>query len=197
LLLPENVTLGKISILIGGFMKPEKRQRLVLRSIILLVLFLAAGYTLYQNVLSKEAGTKAMLNEKAPEFALQSLDGKKTKLSEYSGKPVLINFFATWCTPCKNEMPAIQSTYEKFKDDGFTVLAVNLSEPKVSVRNLKEQLGTDFTILLDNKNAVESLYDVYKIPSSFFVDPSGKIVRVYEGEMSRKNLNAWVSELVD
>ncbi|AGX06695.1 MULTISPECIES: thiol-disulfide oxidoreductase ResA [Bacillus] len=178
-------------------MKAKKTHRLVMRSIILLVLFFAAGYTLYQNFFLKESGTKAMLNEKAPDFALQALDGGKTKLSEYNGKPVLINFFATWCAPCKNEMPAIQSTYEEFKDDGFEVLAVNLSEPEISVKNLKEQLGIDFQILLDKNNAVESMYDVYKIPSSFFIDSSGKIARVYEGEMSEEDLNDWVGELVD
>ena len=119
----------------------------------------------------------------APDFTLQTLDGKVVTLSELRGQPVLVNMWASWCTPCKYEMPAIQEVYEEFKDQGFVVLAVNLTKKDVlsSVKSFVEEHQLSFSILLDQDGWVEETYQLRGLPTSFFIDRDGIIQSVVIG----------------
>ena len=112
----------------------------------------------------------------APEIVLKDLQGRDVKLSDLSGKVVLVNFWATWCKPCKEEMPAMQASYDKLRDKGFVVLAVNELEDTARVAEHIRTHGHTFEVVMDHNNQVANVYGVVGLPASFLIDPQG-IVR--------------------
>jgi peroxiredoxin len=114
----------------------------------------------------------------AEDFRLPDLDGKEQSLSQYRGKVVLVNFWATWCKPCTTEMPAMQACYDKLRDKGFVVLAVNELEDETKVREHIKQYGHTFPVLMDRNNKVANQFGVYGLPVSVFIDEKG-VVREY------------------
>lgn len=114
----------------------------------------------------------------AEDFRLTDLEGKQQTLSHYRGKVVLVNFWATWCRPCTTEMPAMQATYDKLRDKGFVVLAINELEADAKVREHIEQYGHTFPVLMDRDNKVANQFGVFGLPVSVFIDEKG-IVREY------------------
>jgi cytochrome c biogenesis protein CcmG/thiol:disulfide interchange protein DsbE len=110
----------------------------------------------------------------APDFTLQTLDGKTVTLSDLKGKVVVVNFWASWCEPCRQEMPAIEKAYETYKDQGLVVLGVNLRENNVSVKGFVDMHKLTFPILMDKDNSVAvDTYKVKPIPTTFFIDRQG------------------------
>ena len=114
----------------------------------------------------------------AEDFQLTDLAGSRQSLSQYRGKVVLVNFWATWCKPCTTEMPAMQATYEKLRDKGFVVLAVNELEDEQKVREHIQQHGHTFPVLLDRDNKVANQFGVFGLPVRVFIDEKG-VVREY------------------
>jgi peroxiredoxin len=117
-----------------------------------------------------------LLGSPAPEIALKDLQGHEIKLSELRGKVVLLNFWATWCKPCKEEMPAMQASYDKLRDKGFVVLAVNELEDVEKVAEHIKTHGHTFLVVMDHDNGVANRYGVVGLPASFLIDRQG-IVR--------------------
>ena len=114
----------------------------------------------------------------AEDFRLVDLEGKQQSLSQYRGKIVLVNFWATWCKPCTTEMPAMQTAYDQLRDKGFVVLAVNELEDEAKVREHITQYGHTFPVLLDRDNKVANQFGVFGLPVSVFIDETG-VVREY------------------
>ena len=114
----------------------------------------------------------------AEDFRLVDLEGKQQSLGQYRGKVVLVNFWATWCKPCTTEMPAMQATYDKLREKGFVVLAVNELEDEAKVREHIKQHGHTFPVLMDRDNKVANQFGVFGLPVSVFVDEKG-VVREY------------------
>jgi peroxiredoxin len=113
----------------------------------------------------------------APNFTLPNLDGNNVSLTDYRGKVVLLNIWATWCAPCVAEMPSMQKLYQELKDEGFLILAVSLDESGVeAVKPFVKMHKLDFPVLLDTKGEIKSLYQITGIPESFVIDKSGTIV---------------------
>lgn len=111
----------------------------------------------------------------AADFTLKSNSGKNIKLSELRGQVVMINFWATWCGPCRQEMPLLEQLYQKYSAMGFTILGVNVEEnPNDAVKWLKERPVT-FPILFDNESAVSELYNVSAMPTTLILDRGGNI----------------------
>jgi len=135
-------------------------------------------------------------NHPAPDFTLQTLDGTTVTLSELKGQVALINIWATWCPPCRAEMPTIQATYEQYRDQGFTVLAVDLQEEPSRVAAFMERYQLTFPALLDVDGKVSSDYRAYALPSSFFVDRDGRIRAVYRGPVPRSVLDGAIEQLL-
>jgi peroxiredoxin len=118
-------------------------------------------------------------------------------LTDYRGKVVLLNFWATWCEPCKKEMPEIQSAYEKFKDRGFVVLSVNFGEDPDPAAAFAHHGRLAFPILLDPNVNVAARYGVVNLPVSFFIDQEGIIQeRVFGGTLTEKNIGETVLRLI-
>jgi thiol-disulfide isomerase/thioredoxin len=115
---------------------------------------------------------------RAVDFSLESLDGKMVSLSSYKGKVVLLSFWATWCGPCKQEMPAMEKLYQKLKGQGFEVLAVDMMEDKATVSAFVKTNGYTFPVLLDKTGEVggNGMYAARAIPTNYIVDKAGKIV---------------------
>jgi thiol-disulfide isomerase/thioredoxin len=117
----------------------------------------------------------------APDFTLPSLNGPNLRLQEQRGRVVMINFWASWCGPCRVEMPHLARLYEKYRNAGFTVLAVNIDEDPHKAANLAKQLGMHFPVLLDTEKKVSRLYDLSTMPSTVLVDRDGRVRYVHRG----------------
>jgi peroxiredoxin len=122
------------------------------------------------------------LNRPAPDFILPGLDGQDVRLSDYRGKVVLVNFWGTWCEPCKEETPALQQVYEKLGDEGLVIIGIDLqsqerngAEGIEDVRSFTERYGVTYPIALDVKGEAARAFQIYPIPTSYFIDPSGTI----------------------
>jgi peroxiredoxin len=166
------------------------KQKLIRISILLTVVIIT-GYTLWDNF---QQGAEARINpgDVAPDFTLETLKGETVSLSDYRGKGVLINFWGTWCKPCRTEMPAFQNQYELNKENGFVILAVNMGESKAAVQGFVSQYGLSFPILMDS-GTVAKLYYIDPLPTSVLVGPDGKIKKVILGAMEEEHLEENIS----
>ncbi|WP_102264136.1 peroxiredoxin family protein [Mesobacillus jeotgali] len=125
----------------------------------------------------------------APDFELNTLDGKTIKLSDYRGKKVILNFWATWCPPCKAEMPHMQNFYEEYNDQDVEILAVNLTNMDKGADEVKkfvEEYGLTFTIPMDEEGYAGTTYQAFTIPTSYILDENGVITKKIVGPMDEK-----------
>ena len=120
--------------------------------------------------------------EEAPFFDLPTLQGDgQVDASQLAGGVTLINFWATWCKPCEEEMPAMQALFERLSGQGFSLLAISVDESREDVQEFQERLGLTFPILLDPEQRTSNLYQTTGFPESFLVGPDGRIVERYVG----------------
>jgi peroxiredoxin len=112
----------------------------------------------------------------APDFDLATLDGGRVKLSDFRGKAVLLNFWASWCGPCAEEMPALERLYDNLRARGFTVLAVGVEDPAEELRKFSQKFGLGFPVLIDADGKVRERYKIEGFPETVLIDPEGKIV---------------------
>ena len=118
----------------------------------------------------------------APDFALPSLDSDRPiVLSELRGRVVLVNFWATWCQPCEDEMPAMERLYRELRPAGFELLAISVGEEPSVVRNFRDRLGVTFPILLDSDKRVATTWQTFAFPESLLVDRDGTVLERYVG----------------
>ena len=145
------------------------------------------------------SGALPLEGQPAPDFTLKTLDGSTVTLSKLQGQPVLINFWASWCTPCRAEMPEIVQAYEAHKADGLIVLAINMTfqDSLPEAQAFAKEFHMPFPVLLDDTGAVaRDAYRVPVLPMSFFVDRKGILVHRQIGAMNGKQLNTFVSEIL-
>jgi len=117
----------------------------------------------------------------APDFTLKSVNGKNLRLSDYQGEVVLINFWASWCGPCLQEMPVLSELHDRYKALGFTVLGINVEEESGKARKLLQEISVSFPVLLDNESVVSRLYNVVAMPSTVLVDRDGNMRYLHKG----------------
>lgn len=135
----------------------------------------------------------------APDFELTSLEGEPVKLSDYRGKKVLLNFWATWCPPCRAEMPHMEAFYKDYKDKDVVILGVNLTHTAKfasDVPEFVEEFGLTFPILLDNKGKVsDEFYQVIAYPTTFVIDSKGIISERFRGAINYEIMEKSTSKL--
>ncbi|SDJ34130.1 redoxin domain-containing protein [Salimicrobium halophilum] len=144
----------------------------------------------------QEDATSFEKGEQAPDFTLQTLGGEEVSLSDYRGTPVIINFWATWCPPCRAEMPDMEEMYQK--EDDLKILAVNMTETESSRNAVSQFVGEfnlSFPILLDRNTDVSGLYEVGPVPTSVFVDREGKVQSVILGAMNKDLMKQRLEEM--
>ena len=134
----------------------------------------------------------------APDFSLPSNTDKPIKLSDFKGQVVMINFWASWCAPCREEMPLIEELHQKYKRYGFTVLGVNVDVNSKAAQPLLKEFNISFPVGYDKKSKVSSLYDVSAMPSTFMVDRQGKLRYLHLGYQAghEKNYEAHIKQLI-
>ena len=137
------------------------------------------------------------IGDRAYDFTLNDLDGNSYSLSDLHGRPVIINFWATWCAPCRVEMPELQAAFEKYQEEGLVVLAVDNAEPADAVRRFfYEEMDLTFTPLLDQEGTVARLYGVQIFPSTFFVNPDGAVTAIHRGPMLQSQIEGYLVDTI-
>ncbi len=134
----------------------------------------------------------------APDFTLQNLAGETVQLSDFKGQPVIINFWATWCGPCRIEMPHLEAAYNEHLDDGLVILAVNLTarDNVEDIPAFRDEFGLTFPIILDETGDVATTYKLIGQPASVFVDKNGVTHEVWSGPINEAFINERVAQLL-
>ncbi|HSG96808.1 MAG TPA: TlpA disulfide reductase family protein [Woeseiaceae bacterium] len=117
----------------------------------------------------------------APDFALKSSTGDNLRLSEYRGDVVMVNFWATWCGPCRQEMPLLDQLYSRYQRVGFSLLGVNIDDDSRRAMQMVEELGVNFPVLFDARKEVSKLYEVEAMPVTVIIDRQGTVRYVHHG----------------
>jgi len=151
----------------------------------ILVTILTSGLLITGCSAGSEPST-ATVGKAAPNFQLQNLDGQSISLNDLKGKPVLVNFWATWCRPCVSEMPYIQEIYEEWSGKGLMVLAINRGESSSKVEEFLQSNNLSLPVLLDTNKAVAQRYNIRGIPTTFFIDKEGIIQEIIIGAFPNK-----------
>jgi peroxiredoxin len=176
-----------------------KRNAAIVLAVVLTVAFmLAAGVHLSRR--SAEPGLTALRGDPtgqlAPDFELASLDGQTVRLSDFRGKAVLLNFWATWCAPCKIEMPWFVQFQEEHREHGFEVIGIAMEDTdSAAIREFADELGVNYT-LLRGRNAVGDAYGVRGLPTTFYIDRAGRIAGRSLGLVSRRDIAKKIDEIV-
>jgi peroxiredoxin len=127
------------------------------------------------------AVTPAAAATTAPDFTLHAADGRNLRLEELRGQVVLVNFWATWCGPCRAEMPHLDQLYQKYRQSGFVLLGVNIDDNPATALATAQKLGVSFPILLDTDKKVSKLYHLTDMPSTVVIDRDGKLRYLHRG----------------
>jgi len=144
-------------------------MHLRLRTVLLLGLLLAA------------APVFALVPAPAPDFTLPSAAGPNLRLQEQRGSVVMLNFWATWCGPCRREMPQLNRLYAKYRSAGFVLVGVNVDEDRAKAGGLAEQLGLKFPVVFDSAKRVSRLYRLDTMPSTVLIDRDGRVRYLHPG----------------
>ena len=129
------------------------------------------------------------------DFKLKNINGKEVSLSDYKGKKVFLNFWASWCGPCKSEMPDIEKLYEQTKNSDLVILTINLGEDKDTVKSFIDNAKYNFTVLLDLDQSVAAQYKISAIPTSYFIDEAGNIVSTIRGSLTLLQMKDYINKL--
>ncbi len=130
---------------------------------------------------SGSIASSGLAGQSAPDFALKSATGDNLRLSEYRGEVVMINFWATWCGPCRQEMPHLEDLYNRYQRVGFNLLGVNIDDDSRRAMQMVKELGVTFPVLFDEKKEVSKLYSVEAMPVTLLLDRSGTVRHVHLG----------------
>jgi peroxiredoxin len=149
---------------------------------------------------SKKASERPpMEGLKAPDFTLPTLDGKEVKLSDYAGKIVFLNIWATWCAPCKEEMPSMQKLFELMRGKDFVMLTMSIDEKKETVEAFMKENKLTLPVALDQQQKVSPLYRITGVPESYIIDKSGMVIHhlIGPGDWSNPGIVNALSSLSD
>jgi cytochrome c biogenesis protein CcmG/thiol:disulfide interchange protein DsbE len=136
------------------------------------------------------------VGDKAHDFTLSDANGSDVSLSDFAGQPVVVNFWATWCPPCRLEMPELQNAYDTYRDQGLVVLAVNAQETEPQVRAFFDEMGFTLPALLDSDGQVGRAYGTPGLPSTFFIDGSGEVTAVHRGLLTAGLIETYLAQIL-
>lgn len=161
---------------------------------ILLYSYIIIGLLFFSNSAVAENSTKQNLNLPAPDFTLKSNKGENIRLEELAGKVILINFWASWCGPCREELPELELLYQKYKSRGLVILAISGDSKREKAEEFIRPLNLSYPILYDDNLDINSLYRVRAMPSTYLVDRKG-VVRYQHLGFKKRFINIYESEI--
>ena len=168
----------------------------------LFVLIGVAGYLQAEQGIPTEDNNPFILppiemDQPAPELTLYDLDGNQVSLSDFEGEVVLVNNWATWCPPCRLEMPEFNAYYQKYHDQGFQIVAIEAGQPKSEVEAFVNEQGLDFVILLDPGHLSLSTFENSSLPNSWIIDRQGQLRMAWLGAINQETLEKFVTPLLE
>jgi peroxiredoxin len=188
--------------------RPEPTAALTSRTAVVAALLLFAAIVLAVVVLQGCAGEEAddsaaeaapagpaREGMAAPDFTLTSLDGEELSLSDYAGRPVLVNFWASWCPPCRDEFPALVRAYETHAADGLEILGVTYNDQPDLAREFVDESGAEWPILSDPDHLAWDAYSPVGPPTSYFIDADGIVQKVHIGAVNDEQLTSYLAAI--
>ncbi|SEA75430.1 Peroxiredoxin [Paenibacillus sp. 276b] len=188
----------KVNLLEKKSKKMSAKMRSLLTILIGMAALLIAVWAIYQGTSSSEPKITGAIEAgaTAPEFTAVNSDGEQVKLSDYRGKVVMINFWASWCTPCVREMPMIKQIAQTYQND-VEALFVNVGEAKGTIREFMEKQQFDFPVIIDVTGKVSGLYRITGLPATMIIDQEGIFSHILLGELTKDiPLQQWLEETV-
>lgn len=172
------------------------KQKKWAQTLILAALLLVGGFTIGRTLFEGNAAAPQPGGQ-APEFTVKGIDGNTYKLGSLKGKPVVLNFWATYCEPCAAEMPALQRQADRWTAEGVHVIGMNLAENAVTVQGFLREYNLRFPIYMDKDESIRKAYGVYQYPTTFFIRPDGTVMEIKIGGMSEDYIAQTISALLD
>lgn len=172
---------------------------LIILAIVGLILALViAGLLLTQGNANNELSSKSSLEAKepSPNFTLELIDGGNFNFSDYKGKPILINFFASWCLPCREEMPALEKVAHEYGPKGVVFLGIAVDDTEEKMKDFIAKYGVTFPVGLDKTAAIQKSFGLYGIPTTYFIDKQGAINYFHSGSVTEELLHHELDKLL-
>lgn len=183
----------------------KRYSKLIIYLIIFIIIITLAviGYNyLTKKYYPDEVGGEENQSDlnKANDFEVLDINGNKVKLSDFYGKPIVVNFWATWCGPCKTELPEFEEMYNEYNEK-IEFLMVNLTDGyNDTVENVKEFIrenNYEFPVYFDTEYSATNAYRIYSIPQTLFIDKDGNIIKLYKGQISRQTLQRYIEKMLE
>ena len=183
----------KIILQKGEWVYMQKSQKKWIQYIIMLLILVAIGFILYVSV-AKDGEKVVKVGDKAPLFELKNLEGEKVALSDYKGKGVILNFWGTWCNPCKEEMPDLNRMNKIYHSKGVEVLTVHVKDSPQQVKQFFSELPEEVELMvaLDGSGDVMRAYNANDLPNTYVIDKNGIIKAHHKGQMSRADIKKYM-----
>ena len=179
-------------------MNTKTSKLLIILSIVGLVLAIVAAGLLLTRGDAKNEISSTLASEKkelAPNFTLKLIDGKDFHLSDYKGKPVLINFFASWCLPCREEMPTLEKVVHEYGPKGVVFLGIAVDDTETKMKDFITKYGVTFPVGLDKTAEIQKSFGIYGIPTTYFIDKQGVINYSHSGSVTEELLQHELDKL--
>ena len=150
-----------------------------------------------RQVVLPESGPPLQVGDLAYNFTLSDLEGNQVALNQFLGQPVIVNYWATWCGPCRIEMPHLQNTFAARQADGLAILALNQDETAAEAGQFFDEFGLTFTPLLDEGKATSENYGVGRIlPTTFFINAAGEITAIHRGPLTQSQIDGYLADTI-
>lgn len=163
----------------------------------LVLALVIAGLLLFKGSATESSSQpSSLIKEAAPNFTLALLDGKSFQLSDYKGKPVLINFFASWCLPCREEIPAIEKMVSVYKPKGVVFLGISTDDTEVNAKDFIKKYGVTYPVGLDKATTIQSSFGLFGIPTTYFIDKQGIVSYFHSGVVTEELLQNELDKLL-
>jgi len=180
----------------------QKNSKKLKATVIFLLAMLIAGFTIFLaiGVMGTTTATsrsgKELVGKKAPSFVAPKVGGQLVSLENYKNKPLVLNFWASWCPPCRDETPGMERIWRKYEDQGVVILGINVQDGEKEAERYISEFGVTFSNALDLDGSITVDYGVTGLPVTFFIDNDSVVTGRWVGSISEDRLDNWVSNLI-